>query len=31
VGLEHFAEALAGMGEEQLTRLSRFRADEFYP
>jgi acyl-coenzyme A thioesterase PaaI-like protein len=31
VSLEHFAEALAGMGEEQLTRLSRFRADELYP
>jgi acyl-coenzyme A thioesterase PaaI-like protein len=31
VGLEHFAEALAGMSEEQLARLGRFRADEFYP
>ena len=31
VGLEHFSEALAGLSEEQLARLSRFRADEFYP
>jgi acyl-coenzyme A thioesterase PaaI-like protein len=31
VGLEHFAEALAGLTEEQLARLSRFRSDEFYP
>lgn len=31
VGLEHFGEALAGLSEEQRARLSRFRADEFYP
>jgi acyl-coenzyme A thioesterase PaaI-like protein len=31
VGLEHFAEALAGLSDEQLARLSPFRAGEFYP
>lgn len=31
VGLEHFGEALAGMSEEQLARLSQFHADELYP
>lgn len=31
VGLDHFADALAGATEEQLDRLSRFRSDEFYP
>ena len=31
VGLDHFAEALAEVTEEQILRLSRFRSDEFYP
>jgi len=31
VAMEHFAEALAELPEEQIERLGRFLSDEFYP